>query len=1040
MAIYNDVKKIKIGNDIFNLYDSGGTVTSIGITDGEGLTSSGGPITSSGNITLSLDAATSSTLGGIKVGYGASGKNYAIALDSSNNAYVNVPWTDTNTKVNQYYTTTSSAYPLLFSYTAGISSTSNRGAQYARLVNSIYAVPSTGTIYTDSFRSLNTIAAERGVFNKLIATSASIGDLDVNNLTAQNATVVGLLDVKGELHTNQWTNANIANIGGSFYISPTIEDFDDGSPLISISYDSSSAAPLEMAISGKFATDFVKSGQSATGVNWPADSLILVTGDIEVNGMTYPLGTLKGTLKSPVTATNQQTSKTITLDNLKDAQNNSNPSVLQELYEANNHSSISNATFKNGKISLYEIEGYRIGILLSSMGDDSNSIIDIYGGVSSEPNVRIGHLGTIPSWTDDAGITHTPKGWGIYTNNGYFTGTVIANAGVIGGWVTSSSALYKGAFASNGSIWLTPNGYDSSIGIGGAPPTLHSWAATASNKFGVTTSGDLFASSATISGNITATSGTIGDCQIENGVLKVNTITGGTAGTSNYIYVSTVDSSRTINEIEKDDWRLILGNTFAVNKEGYITASTGKIGGWKTNATSFSVDKTFDDVEQGSATISDYIILSNDELLTAKQILERKSTDWNMAISNTFGITSGGSLYTANSNILEGTLGLFNFTKYQFYSTGDKNFQAEIIYPTYTKNGLTFTRVGHTLKVYGTATADTDLHILGPNFTYTIKPADAGGDVSWRFGGCYKPDPDNPSDFPAGSNSTYKVIVRLTKDGVEQTSGSGTVYYDYGDGVEVSEKYRYARMTITIYANMNCGTAEAPLTFNLYLYDENGKNYFIEPTFINFTNNSLEFGEEKEIEFFTRFIKEQSDKRIYKSFGHIGLINASNDKENYLNYYLEQDTNNEVIGRIDLKAAKVDSDSGVFTNLVTNSFIAESIGLNGEDLSTRLTNLGTGITAVQANVTSLTANLATNYYTKTEVDNIQTNLNSTLDQNIGAINQLINQINTTLSTMNDTFGVNTEFYFAKNSIKKWRMRLGKEVVSGQPNLNDVWVR
>lgn len=42
---------------------------------------------------------TSSTtvLGGIKVGYTTSGKNYKVQLDSSGNAYVNVPWTDTNT-------------------------------------------------------------------------------------------------------------------------------------------------------------------------------------------------------------------------------------------------------------------------------------------------------------------------------------------------------------------------------------------------------------------------------------------------------------------------------------------------------------------------------------------------------------------------------------------------------------------------------------------------------------------------------------------------------------------------------------------------------------------------------------------------------------------------------------------------------------------------------------------------------------------------------------------------------------------------------
>lgn len=40
-------------------------------------------------------------LGGIKVGYTTSGKNYKVQLDSSGNAYVNVPWTDNNTTYNQ---------------------------------------------------------------------------------------------------------------------------------------------------------------------------------------------------------------------------------------------------------------------------------------------------------------------------------------------------------------------------------------------------------------------------------------------------------------------------------------------------------------------------------------------------------------------------------------------------------------------------------------------------------------------------------------------------------------------------------------------------------------------------------------------------------------------------------------------------------------------------------------------------------------------------------------------------------------------------
>lgn len=57
--------------------------------------------TSDNLITYSINAntASSTTLGVIKTGYttSASNKNYKVDVDSSGNAYVNVPWTDTNT-------------------------------------------------------------------------------------------------------------------------------------------------------------------------------------------------------------------------------------------------------------------------------------------------------------------------------------------------------------------------------------------------------------------------------------------------------------------------------------------------------------------------------------------------------------------------------------------------------------------------------------------------------------------------------------------------------------------------------------------------------------------------------------------------------------------------------------------------------------------------------------------------------------------------------------------------------------------------------
>lgn len=51
--------------------------------------------------TFAPPTSSATVLGGIKVGYTTSGKNYKLQVDASGNAFVNVPWTDNNTTYNQ---------------------------------------------------------------------------------------------------------------------------------------------------------------------------------------------------------------------------------------------------------------------------------------------------------------------------------------------------------------------------------------------------------------------------------------------------------------------------------------------------------------------------------------------------------------------------------------------------------------------------------------------------------------------------------------------------------------------------------------------------------------------------------------------------------------------------------------------------------------------------------------------------------------------------------------------------------------------------
>ena len=405
-----------------------------------------------------------------------------------------------------------------------------------------------------SFNTINaeSIGANQGIFNKLIATTLDAKEATIDNLTAQNATVVGLLDVQGELHTNSWTNTNIANIGGSFYISPTVEPT-DGTTTISITRNSATSWTVSAA--GTFATDFVKSGTATSGVTWPANSLVLITGDVVVGDMVYPLGTLKGTLSAQVTATAASTSKTITITGVTDAQNNTSPSVLQTLYELNNNANISNAAFKNGKISLYKLGSNPIGILLSSMGTSSNSIIDIYGGVSTNPNVRIGHLAGLPNVNGSA-----PTGWGIYTDNGYFSGVIVSTSGKIANFTINGSKMYSNgktsysAAATNGGIYIG----DDYISFGDGTKTYFYKDGT--GKIGPWTLSTTYIRNGNVAGaNNTSVAG------VYLGTDGLN-ISGGSAANTAYIYKN--GSTVSVNIGNKLTW-----NGSVLKVDGEITTS-----------------------------------------------------------------------------------------------------------------------------------------------------------------------------------------------------------------------------------------------------------------------------------------------------------------------------------------------------------------------------------------------------------------------------------------------------------------------------------
>lgn len=357
------------------------------------------------------------------------------------------------------------------------------------------------------------LAAEQGYFNKLVAVNGDISNLNVDDLTAQNATVIGLLDVKGELHTNSWTNANIATIDGSFYITPTVSCASG-----TFAYDGTNIT-VTAASGSSFGVDslytYTTSGTVTTYSSWAQYSRVLLTGEVQLNGSNewQPLGTIRGQIVSSSTSV-------IKINNLSDSQGTTPIATLTDLGSTN----ISGASFRKVKVSLYERASnstsfYPIGIYMTALGAKGKTFIDIYGGgdakgsvitnnidsgAMAKPVLRIGNLGGLPKVANQ-----TPSGWGIYTSNGFFEGAIVAKEGYIGntgsywtiGGGTSAGATYMYSGPSTVSATSTAGTY---LGTNGF---LNVSAAGVTNRpYAQITNGVLTAQGAVIQGALTASS------------------------------------------------------------------------------------------------------------------------------------------------------------------------------------------------------------------------------------------------------------------------------------------------------------------------------------------------------------------------------------------------------------------------------------------------------------------------------------------------------------------------------------------------------
>lgn len=368
--------------------------------------------------------------------------------------------------------------------------------------------------------------------------------LAANNITATNVTINDTLKAfKYELNT-------IQDLGGEFCVAPII--YIQSGATVNVS--KASATTITVSILDKTAI----TSDSIQGVRWAQNSKIKFQGKID--GLNIRCS---GVMVAKLNTTANTMSLTLTVES----------SIADHFSTAKN-----GASYSDISVMLYQRYGKKIGsttknvyspvgIRMSAIGSaNSAPYVDIWGSKSSSdpdtvytiPSVRLGYLDGLKCGTYDC------VGYGLYADNVYLNGTIISNSGQLGGFKIGANNLSNGIWGTDKSV-LMSIGTTENKAIGGSS-AISGWCFTAGSKFGVTTSGDLYASNANISGTINASKGTIGRFNITDTYLITgsdDTCTG--MGENQAFWAGSNDSNNA---------------PFHVGYDGSIYSIKGSVGGW----------------------------------------------------------------------------------------------------------------------------------------------------------------------------------------------------------------------------------------------------------------------------------------------------------------------------------------------------------------------------------------------------------------------------------------------------------------------------
>jgi len=188
---------------------------------------------------------------------------------------------------------------------------------------------------------------------------------------------------------------------------------------------------LSVTSASATSVNFTLSDSNITGATygsaaWYKDSKIMFSGTVRGNKNNTDI--IFSSAPGTVTATMGTTAHTLQIS--VDYKNAST------YFETGN-----NLTYEDVSVMMYQIHiangttqvptgDYPIGIYMKAYSSDKSTFIDVYGGTSQTPSARMGLLNNLNLSVNDQPTT----GFGLYTNNGYFNGTLVSTNGIIGGW------------------------------------------------------------------------------------------------------------------------------------------------------------------------------------------------------------------------------------------------------------------------------------------------------------------------------------------------------------------------------------------------------------------------------------------------------------------------------------------------------------------------------------------------------------------------------------------------------------------------------